>query len=153
MTNKHVRASNCTQRRQASGEGLTKIVLGRESKHVSSGESRRRFTSQNPTLVKMPLKCCVSGCSNRYVKENKTYSFHRFPSVKSEFKLHRQSVLLAKRRAAWIKAINRKSLVISHNCYVCSLHFRGGKLYLAINEGLLLVANEGVLHFWLTLFM
>ena len=101
----------------------------------------------------MPLKCCVSGCSNRYVKENKTYSFHRFPSVKSEFKLHRQSVLLAKRRAAWIKAINRKSLVISHNCYVCSLHFRGGKLYLVINKGLLLVTNEGVLHFWLTLFM
>lgn len=46
------------------------------------------------------------------------------------FKIHHEkSVIIKKRRAAWIKAINRENFVVRVFTAVCSLHFHSGKTY------------------------
>ncbi|XP_046634020.1 uncharacterized protein LOC124313247 isoform X2 [Daphnia pulicaria] len=92
---------------------------------------------------KMPKyrKCCVTGCTSS-AGTDKTRSFYRFPQVSSRtkqnlmFKIHHEkSVIIKKRRAAWIKAINRENFVVRVFTAVCSLHFHSGKPAVYRDEG------------------
>ena len=62
----------------------------------------------------MVQTCCVYKCHNRLLKSNSRFvSYFRFPKDK-------------RKRAAWIKAVNRQDFVPNDQTRVCSDHFRSG---------------------------